>query len=130
LRDCESSSSRTRILDLTNQHGNQGGHFLVPPWSCRNRALGKTKPCLFRLFRGELASAKWTGVKARRHVTHQHGRALPLDRHLRANGAGGSVGGRGKTEKTCPSRQPLVKSLRAVTPYWPRILRQSRKKGQ
>src|ERR1700733_1565828 len=102
------------MLDLTSQYGNQRSYFLVPPWLCRNRTLGKTKPCLFRLFRGQLASAKWADIKAHCHVTDQHGRALPLDRYLSANGASGKVTGRLGTEKTCPSGQPLVKSLRAI----------------
>jgi hypothetical protein len=100
-------------------------------WSCRDRTLRKTKPCLFRLLRGELAPTKGTGIEAHYHSTHHHGRALPLHRHLRADGATGAVIGRVRTEDACPPRKPLVESFRTFLPVnWPRMLPQSSKKGQ
>jgi hypothetical protein len=92
------------------------GDFFSSLWSCRNQTLGKTKPCLFRLVRGQLASAQRAGIETHRHTTHQHGRALLLDRHLGANRATGGASGRIRTEEACPLGQPLVESFRTVLP--------------
>jgi hypothetical protein len=92
--------------------------------------LGRRSRFRFRLFRGEFAAAKWAGIKPHGRVTHQHGRALPLDRHLGANRTAGGVRERVRAEEACPLSQPLVESFRTVPLYWPRMLRQSTKKGQ
>src|ERR1035438_5642633 len=103
------------MLNLKNAYERRSD-WTTPTWSCRNRTLGKTKPCLVRLFRGDLAPAKWTGIKAR-HATHQQGRPLPLDRHLRTNGAPGALARPVRTEEACPLSQPLVESFRTVLPF-------------
>ncbi len=98
--------------------------------SCRNRTLGKAKPCLFCLRRSQLASAKGAGIEARRRVPHKQGHCVPLYRHLSADGATGAASGRVRAEETCPPAQPLVQSVRAVAAHWPRILRQPLEKDQ
>src|ERR1035438_102868 len=82
----------------------------------RDRTLLKTKSRLFRLRWGQLLSAKRADIEARSGATHHQGHACLLYRDLSANRASGGVGGRVRTEETCPPGQPLIQSFRTVLP--------------
>jgi hypothetical protein len=86
--------------------------------SRRNRAPGKAKPSLFRLFWSQPAAAQRAALEPRRpHIPQDHRGTLPLYRNFGPNRAAGLVSGRLlETETTRPLAQPLVKSLRTKLP--------------
>jgi hypothetical protein len=91
----------------------------------RNRTLEKTLPCLLRVPRAPLLSAKRTDIEVRRRAAHQQSYRLPLYGDFSANGADGVPTRRVGTKEACPFGQPLVESVRPIPlftgrGFWPK----------
>lgn len=82
-------------------------------WVTGGISLKKSR--LFCLCQANLLSAERAAVQIRRRATNEQGRPLLLDRHLCANRAAQTAGGRAEAEQPCPARQPLVESVHATS---------------